>query len=203
VSDYVRRGRAWPEQVRAGRERGAFTRGATGGYEGRPGEHDPSWRGRDEDHDFWGRDRHARRGIGERIGEFLGTRPSDASIPPPPERLERGGPQPRRVPHYSEAGLWNRVKGVFTGKGPKNYVRSDERIREDVCEQLCYHPYVDASDVEVMVTNGEVTLTGTVDDRDAKRLAEDVAVDVRGVVDVHNQLRLKPEGPRGGYAPRR
>jgi len=43
----------------------------------------------------------------------------------------------------------------------------------------------------VKVEDGEVTLAGTVPDRKSKRLAEAVAETVRGVVDIHNQLRLK------------
>jgi hypothetical protein len=91
--------------------------------------------------------------------------------------------------------LWDRVKGAFTGgtysgKGPKNWARSDERIREDVCECLTYHPNVDASEIDVTVKDGEVTLVGTVGDRMSKRLAEDIVEDVRGVKDVHNQLRV-------------
>ncbi|MBZ5581426.1 MAG: BON domain-containing protein, partial [Acidobacteriia bacterium] len=34
------------------------------------------------------------------------------------------------------------------------------------------------------------TLAGSVEDRSAKRLAEDLAASVSGVKDVHNQLRL-------------
>lgn len=98
----------------------------------------------------------------------------------------------RRPDHPS---LWDRVKGVFHGKGPKNYVRSDERIREDACEQLAYHPYVDATDIEVIVRDGEVTLTGTVDARMVKRAAEDVVDHVRGVRDVHNHLRVRRAEP--------
>lgn len=94
----------------------------------------------------------------------------------------------RRGEHPS---LWERVKGAFTGKGPKNWTRSDERIREDVCEALTYHPHIDATDIEVSVKDGEVMLDGTVMDRRAKRLAEDIAEDVRGVRDVHNQLRMQ------------
>ena len=87
--------------------------------------------------------------------------------------------------------LWQRVKGAFTGKGPKNWARSDERIREDVCERLCDHPHIDASDIEVVVKEGEVTLVGLVDHRRTKRLAEDVTEEVRGVRDIHNQIRVK------------
>ena len=91
--------------------------------------------------------------------------------------------------------LWDRVKGAFTGgsysgKGPKNWTRSDERIREEVCECLTYHPHIDASEIDVTVKDGEVTLTGSVGDRGSKRLAEDIVEDVRGVRDVHNQLRV-------------
>jgi len=38
---------------------------------------------------------------------------------------------------------------------------------------------------------GEVTLTGTVEDRNQKRMAEDCINQIRGVKDVHNQLRVQ------------
>jgi hypothetical protein len=75
------------------------------------------------------------------------------------------------------------------GRGPKGYQRSDERIREDICERLMTSPY-DASDVEVTVLQGEVTLTGTVRSRADKWGIEDVADSILGVQDVHNQIRL-------------
>lgn len=50
--------------------------------------------------------------------------------------------------------------------------------------------YIDASDVEVVVNNSMVTLTGRVDSRDGKRRAEDIADSVSGVTDVSNQLRV-------------
>ena len=80
------------------------------------------------------------------------------------------------------------------GKGPKGWQRSDERIREDVCEALARHPEVDASDIDVKVQNCEVTLTGNVTERDAKRIAEDVVERVFGVKDVQNQIKVKPDG---------
>ena len=55
---------------------------------------------------------------------------------------------------------------------------------------LTRHPDVDASDLEVHVEGGEVTLTGTVDGRAAKRLAEDVVEQISGVTDIHNQIRV-------------
>lgn len=77
------------------------------------------------------------------------------------------------------------------GKGPRGYQRSDDRLREMVSEALEDEHGVDASEIEVQVQNGEVTLTGTVNDRQQKRRAEDCAEQVRGVRDVHNQLRVQ------------
>lgn len=78
----------------------------------------------------------------------------------------------------------------FAGRGPKGYRRSDERIQEEVCERLTRDPAIDASDTEVRVAGGEVTLTGQVDSRRTKRLVEDVVDRCSGVVDVANQLRI-------------
>jgi osmotically-inducible protein OsmY len=84
-----------------------------------------------------------------------------------------------------------REAGGFRGRGPKGYRRSDERIREDVCELLTADSRVDASNIEVRAENGEVTLSGTVRAREDKRLAEDLAETVTGVRDVHNRLSVE------------
>ena len=85
------------------------------------------------------------------------------------------------------------------GRGPRGFTRSDERIREDVCERLTYDWSVDASDVEVNVSKGEVTLTGSVESRYSRRRAEDVVDEVPGVRHVQNNLRVKEaaEGTTG------
>ncbi|QCB55697.1 BON domain-containing protein [Sphingopyxis sp. PAMC25046] len=75
------------------------------------------------------------------------------------------------------------------GRGPKGYIRSDERIREDVNDRLTEDVWIDASEIEVSVADGEVTLAGTVEDRRSKRRAEDLADDVTGVKHVQNNLR--------------
>ncbi|HEX2552960.1 MAG TPA: BON domain-containing protein [Microvirga sp.] len=84
------------------------------------------------------------------------------------------------------------------GRGPKGYTRSDERIREDVCERLTHDAYVDASDIEISVANREVTLSGFVDSREAKRRAEDIADHVSGVAHVQNNLRVRQAGMGSG-----
>jgi len=80
--------------------------------------------------------------------------------------------------------------GRHSGRGPRNWQRSDDRIREDINEELTRNPDVDATEIDVQVSAGEVTLTGTVDDRHAKREAEECAWRVSGVRDVHNQIRV-------------
>jgi hypothetical protein len=117
------------------------------------------------------------------------------------EDFDFWGRERHEMHHAAHPSLWERVKGAFSGKGPKNYVRSDERIHEDVCEALTHHPYVDASDIEVTVRDGEVTLTGTVDARMVKRAAEDACDHVRGVQDVHNHLRVRRPEPTPSAGP--
>ena len=81
--------------------------------------------------------------------------------------------------------------GRHAGRGPKGYRRSDDRIREDVNDRLTAHPDIDASEIEVRVQNGEVTLSGVVEDRRTKRMAEDAIEEIAGVDDVHNQLKVR------------
>ena len=90
---------------------------------------------------------------------------------------------------YSAAGSW--MAGPHSGRGPQGYQRSDARIEEDVCEHLTHHGMLDATGIQVQVENGEVTLTGTVESRQAKRLAEDILDSISGVRDIHNQLRVQ------------
>ncbi len=113
----------------------------------------------------------------------------------------------RDVEKWRRDNYWQK-QGPFQGVGPKNYQRSDDRIMEDVCERLTRHGQIDARNIQVNVKDGEVTLEGAVDSRRTKRMAEDVADDVRGVKDVHNRLhvdesmRNRNSGNPGGGAGR-
>jgi len=106
------------------------------------------------------------------------------------DRQNRYDDQEGTRPNWSYTEVWF-IPGPFSGQGPKGYKRSDERIQEDVCERLTQHGRLDARDIEVKVNDGEVTLTGTVDSRQAKRIAEDSLESVTGVREVHNQLRVQ------------
>ena len=52
---------------------------------------------------------------------------------------------------------------------------------------------LDPSDITIQVTQGEVTLTGTVHSRYQKRRAEDLAEGSSGVRDVTNNIRVARE----------
>jgi len=83
------------------------------------------------------------------------------------------------------------------GRGPKGYRRSDERILEDVNDRLTDDPHIDASEIDVSVSNREVTLNGTVNSRFEKRHAEDLAESVSGVSHVQNNLRIQQYADAG------
>jgi hypothetical protein len=100
--------------------------------------------------------------------------------------------------HSGEHGGWNQQttipQGPFAGKGPRGYKRSPDRLKEQVCDLLEQHGEIDASDIDVKVEDdGTVTLSGSVDSRRAKRLAEDLAESVTGIRDVQNQLKVQSD----------
>lgn len=91
-----------------------------------------------------------------------------------------------------ERAKWERqYHATHFGKGPKNWKRSDERIREEACEALYSSYDVDASNIEVNVKDGCIHLRGTVDSRRSKILAEQEVEDIAGVTDVQNELRIE------------
>ena len=89
-----------------------------------------------------------------------------------------------------ETARYEAARPHYVGRGPKGYKRPDDRIREEICDRMTEDPMLDASEIEVEVIDGEVTLSGSVMSRDQKRRAEDVAEHISGVRDVTNHLRV-------------
>ena len=109
-------------------------------------------------------------------------------------RSQRPYAPPRGMPRPPAAARLER-------RGPRSYRRSDERIREDICERLSAplarfdrargrHPAPDASDVSVQVQDGKVTLDGTVTGRAMKHQIEDIVDAVLGVREIDNRIRV-------------
>ncbi len=119
------------------------------------------------------------------------ARPAPEWEPRRSYREHREPAEPPSAPYADRETSW---PGPYVGRGPRGYRRSDERILEDVCERFTEHGHLDPGDVEVTVRGGEVVLSGTVATRAEKRLAEDIADLVFGVVEVHNRLRVQRPG---------
>lgn len=102
--------------------------------------------------------------------------------------------------YQTGGGQYGQQASSHRGRGPKNYRRSDDRIKDDINDRLTDYPYLDASDIDVEVSSGEVTLIGTVESRYAKRMAEDIAENVSGVSHLENRLRVKNQSQPGEYS---
>jgi osmotically-inducible protein OsmY len=89
------------------------------------------------------------------------------------------------------------------GLGPQGYKRADERISDDAHERLTDDAWLDASNITLSVSGGEVTLSGTVENREAKHHAERLVETISGVTHVQNNLRLTKgsylTSPGSGY----
>ena len=106
-----------------------------------------------------------------------------------PGFLERAGDT---IAHWlGDDADYGRGERGYRGRGPANYARSDERIRDDANDRLTEDWHVDASRIEVSVESGEVTLSGTVSSREQKRRAEDCVEELSGVRHVQNNLRVE------------
>lgn len=84
----------------------------------------------------------------------------------------------------------------YRGLGPQGYQRSDERIQEDINDDLTWNDAIDATRIQVTVNDGQVTLEGTVRESHEKRLASEIAEAVNGVKDVRNLLQVAEETPQ-------
>ncbi len=73
---------------------------------------------------------------------------------------------------------------------------TEARQETQIWTTYALSPYLRAGDLKVSVDNGKATLTGTVEDNVNKDLANEIALGVKGVTEVDNQILVKPD-----YAP--
>jgi hypothetical protein len=136
---------------------------------------------RDRDHYFGSR----QHGYGRDYGHRYPLGSSDDSA------WGRGGPGAERFAGESSYPRSHR------GKGPSNYERSDERMKELICERLSDDDDIDARGVSVTVSDGEVTFDGTVDSRREKYLVEECAEHC-GAKEIRNNLKIEARADAGG-----
>lgn len=89
------------------------------------------------------------------------------------------------------------LAGPHGGRGPKGWSRTDERLREAVCEAMMHDRLLDARGIEVQVEDRTVILAGHVGGASDITLAEMIARRVAGVSDVQSTLTVD-----GGRDPR-
>lgn len=181
-------------QYDAGTQRPGWNRqqtfaGGFGGYgQGTYGQYGQGQRfGRNEGYGGYGRTGfNQHQGYGPTMGDRGTTGSYGTTIVRPDDDQ---GANYETAPGARRGGMHERQNwfGPHSGKGP---ARADERIADDVSQRLTEHGHIDASNVDVRVTNGVVKLTGKVDSRQSKRIAGQVADMVTGVRDIDNELTI-------------
>ena len=83
---------------------------------------------------------------------------------------------------------------------------NDARQEAQIWTTYALNPYLRANDLKVVVQNGKAVLTGKVDERVNKELANAIALGVSGITDVDNQIEIaadyRPILPGGSYGER-
>lgn len=104
----------------------------------------------------------------------------------------RGAPPGESARIYEGAHAFSHDPGPRpVGRMPKDYLRSDARIQDDVWEHLYHRHDLDLTDVRAEVEGATVRLEGSVTYRAMKHRIEDVAAACMGVRDVDNRIRVR------------
>ncbi len=84
----------------------------------------------------------------------------------------------------------------------KNYLRvvrrdprSDDEIRREIVDAFAHDPLVDRFEIAVAVDEGVVFLRGDIDSYYERARAEEVALHVAGIVELHNRLEVSDNAP--------
>jgi osmotically-inducible protein OsmY len=81
----------------------------------------------------------------------------------------------------------------YEGSGAADRRRADRTVTTDICARIATHDALDPIDVLVRTQHGVVMLTGVVDTRHDRRLAEQLVREVAGVKDVLNHLGTRTQ----------
>lgn len=145
-----------------------------------------------------------RRSTGDTVGDVMSTDP--VTVSPTATLAEAAGRmiehEVKHLPVVDGSGVL--VGVVSRGDLVRTYVRTDDALREDVLDEVFRRVlWTDPTEVEVSVTDGIVTLTGTVEQRSTAEIAERLVHRLDGVVDVRSALGYRiDDGGVGGRPPR-
>ena len=91
-----------------------------------------------------------------------------------------------------------RVENKLEGKGEAPAAKTDAWLITKVQAALLFHRNVNATEIEVLVKDGSVTLHGKATSMAEKDLATEYAKDVDGVKDVNNEMTVPTEATKPG-----
>lgn len=91
------------------------------------------------------------------------------------------------------------VRSIVNQIEVKKTVRSDSQIKSDITQSLLLDPVTEVYEIEVSVSYGMVTLTGSVDSWPERQIAGRIAKSIKGVMDVANNITIdyKQDRPAG------
>lgn len=75
--------------------------------------------------------------------------------------------------------------------GGRNLYRSDKKIEEDALKALRDNLNADIHDVKVVVLNGVIKLSGSVNQLSDKREVENSVERIPGIADIQNELKVR------------
>jgi hypothetical protein len=128
-------------------------------------------------------------GDSEKVPSRLPARQIDRELPAHPPRVWSPA-QNLQTPRNEALAMIDSESNRTPAPTPTTRSRSDERLREDVCDRLMLNEGIDCSDVSVDVHGGVVILEGSVPQRQMRYVIEDLAAECRGVKDVENCIRV-------------
>ena len=92
---------------------------------------------------------------------------------------------------YQVSGVAN-VENYLRVKFPPSVtIPDDNEIKENITKMLSWNNMINAENIELNVSRGTVTLTGTVGSKWEKHMVESLANSVHGVVEVDNNISVK------------
>ena len=150
-----------------------------------------------------GRKRRERTKAGALVARDLMTSPAVAIGPSAPITEAARLMHDRRVKRLPVVDEDGRVIGIVTrGDLLRVFLRPDSLIREDVVEGLIVRTlWMDPNNIEVLVANGVVELTGEVDRKSDIRVLSNMIGGLDGVVGVVESLRYRYDDTRANSSP--
>jgi osmotically-inducible protein OsmY len=105
---------------------------------------------------------------------------------------QTGSGENRNVQPFPESGVNRDQRGLPSSPSHRTPAPPDEKIREIITDRLSDDPSIDFRDINVIVQNGTVILTGTVDSDQSRKSVESFVEQTPGIRHAENKLKIRP-----------